>query len=74
MNIAEAEALSNLIRQIRTDFGCGILLIEHNMTLVMNTCERLHVMASGKTIAAGLPDEILANQHFRSAYLGSEAT
>jgi branched-chain amino acid transport system ATP-binding protein len=73
MNIAEAEALSQLIRQIRTDFGCGILLIEHNMSLVMSTCERLHVMASGKTIATGLPDEILANPHFRSAYLGSEA-
>jgi branched-chain amino acid transport system ATP-binding protein len=73
MNTGEAEALSGLIRQISIDFRCGILLIEHNMKLVMNTCERLHVMASGKTIAAGLPDEILANPHFRSAYLGSEA-
>ena len=73
MNVGEAEALSRLIRQIREDFACGILLIEHNMTLVMNTCERLHVMASGRTIAAGSPDEVLANKHFKAAYLGSEA-
>jgi branched-chain amino acid transport system ATP-binding protein len=73
MNIGEAEDLSRLIQQIRRDFSCGILLIEHNMALVMNTCERLHVMASGKTIATGTPDEVVANQHFKSAYLGSEA-
>jgi ABC-type branched-subunit amino acid transport system ATPase component len=73
MNLAEAQALSVLIKQIRTDFGCGVLLIEHNMRLVMNTCERLQVMASGKTIAAGEPNAVLADERFRGAYLGSEA-
>ncbi len=73
MNLPEAQALSALIKQIRTDFGCGVLLIEHNMRLVMNTCERLHVMASGKTIAAGEPNAVLADERFRGAYLGSEA-
>jgi branched-chain amino acid transport system ATP-binding protein len=73
MNIGEARALSRLIRRIREDFSCGVLLIEHNMTLVMDTCERLQVMASGKTIAAGAPDEVRANPQFRSAYLGGEA-
>jgi branched-chain amino acid transport system ATP-binding protein len=73
MNLAEAQALSGLIKQIRTDFGCGVLLIEHNMRLVINTCERLHVMASGRTIAAGEPNAVLADERFRGAYLGSEA-
>ena len=73
MNIGEAEVLSGLIKQIRVDFGCGVLLIEHNMNLVVNTCERLHVMASGRTIAAGTPSEVMADEQFRSAYLGSEA-
>jgi branched-chain amino acid transport system ATP-binding protein len=73
MNLREAEALSALIKQIRVDFACGVLLIEHNMRLVMNTCERLHVMASGRTIATGAPSEVLANESFRGAYLGSEA-
>ena len=73
MNIAEAEALGNLIRAVRQDFRCGILVIEHNMRLVMNICERLHVMSSGRTIAAGAPAEVAANVEFRKAYLGSEA-
>ncbi|MBX9459719.1 MAG: hypothetical protein KL863_28965 [Rhizobium sp.] len=73
MNIAEAESLGSLIRSVRDDFGCGILVIEHNMRLVMNTCERLHVMSSGRTIAAGTPAEVAANADFKAAYLGSEA-
>ena len=73
MNIAEAEALGSLIRSVRDDFGCGILVIEHNMRLVMNTCERLHVMSSGRTIAVGTPAEVANNADFKAAYLGSEA-
>lgn len=73
MNIAEAETLGALIGKIRDDFGCGILLIEHNMRLVMNTCERLHVMSSGKTIVEGAPSEVAASRDFKTAYLGSEA-
>ncbi|WP_176038562.1 ABC transporter ATP-binding protein [Brucella tritici] len=72
MNVAEAEALGVLIRRIHDDFNCGVLVIEHNMALVMNLCQRLHVMAGGRTIAQGTPAEVLANEHFRSAYLGSE--
>ncbi len=72
MNIAEAEALSALIKRVRDDFGCGILLIEHNMRLITGTCERMHVMASGRTIAAGTPEAVFADPGFRSAYLGIE--
>jgi branched-chain amino acid transport system ATP-binding protein len=73
LNIGEAEALSELIRRIRVDFGCGILVIEHNMKLVMGLCERLHVLATGRTIAQGTPDEVFKNEIFRSAYLGTGA-
>jgi branched-chain amino acid transport system ATP-binding protein len=73
MSIAEAEALSDLIARIRDDFGCGILLIEHNMTLIARTCERMHVMASGTTIAAGTPAQVFADPAFRDAYLGTAA-
>lgn len=73
MNVAEAEALGVLIQRVRDEFRCGILVIEHNMALVMNLCQRLHVMASGRTIAQGTPAEVIANEHFKSAYLGSEA-
>lgn len=70
MNVAEAEVLSDLIKRIRGDFGCGILLIEHNMNLITRTCERMHVMASGRTIAGGTPAQVFADPGFRSAYLG----
>jgi branched-chain amino acid transport system ATP-binding protein len=73
LNAGEAEALAELIRRIRADFGCGILVIEHNMTLVMSLCERLHVMASGRTIAEGTPTEVLRDENFKAAYLGAKA-
>ena len=68
---AEAEELRNLILDIRSKYDCGILVIEHNMALVMNLCERIHVLDSGKTIAAGTPAEIRANADVRAAYLGT---
>ncbi|MBN9274755.1 MAG: ABC transporter ATP-binding protein, partial [Mesorhizobium sp.] len=72
LNIGEAEALGDLIRRIRADFGCGVLVIEHNMKLVMGLCERLHVLASGRTIAEGSPADVFRDTAFRSAYLGAE--
>ena len=71
MNVAEAEALSGLIHRIRDDFGCGILLIEHNMALIKRTCERMQVMASGRTIATGTPSGVFDDPVFRAAYLGA---
>jgi branched-chain amino acid transport system ATP-binding protein len=70
---AEAAALAAVIRRIRDDFGAGVLVIEHNMRMVRDLCERLHVMASGRTIAEGGPAEVMASDSFRSAYLGEEA-
>jgi branched-chain amino acid transport system ATP-binding protein len=69
---AEADELRELIIGIRSKYGCGILVIEHNMALVMNLCERIHVLDSGRTLAAGTPAEIRANAGVRRAYLGGE--
>jgi branched-chain amino acid transport system ATP-binding protein len=70
---AEAADLVRTIRSIRDAHGCGILVIEHNMALVMNLCDRIHVLDGGRTIAAGSPDAIRADPAVRSAYLGSAA-
>lgn len=72
MSDVEAEALVNLIADIRTKWGIGIVLIEHNMRVVMRVCDRLHVLDSGRTIASGTPGEVQTNAAVISAYLGEE--
>ncbi|MBO0757204.1 MAG: ABC transporter ATP-binding protein [Bradyrhizobiaceae bacterium] len=69
---AEAEELRQLILDVRANYRCGVLLTEHNMALVMNLCERIHVLDGGKTIATGTPAEIRADAGVRRAYLGPD--
>lgn len=69
MNHAETDSLSHLLETIRRD-GTTILLIEHDMKLVMNLCDRLAVLNFGKLIAEGTPDEVAGNPLVVEAYLG----
>lgn len=73
MNPQETQELLSLIRWVRERFGLTILLIEHDMHLVMNLCERIYVLDYGVTIAEGTPDEIKRNPRVIEAYLGEEA-
>ena len=70
MNPTETAELLSCINTIRDRFGIAILLIEHDMSLVMNVCERIQVIDYGQTIASGLPTEIAANPRVITAYLG----
>lgn len=70
---AECDDLMSLIAEIPSAFGCGVLLIEHNMRVVMGACHRIHVIDVGKTIAEGTPDEIQQHEDVIRAYLGTKS-
>jgi len=70
---AEVPAFAELVRSVRDDHGAGVLLIDHNMTLIMDVCDRIHVLDQGRTLAEGAPHEIRSNLDVAAAYLGESA-
>ncbi|MBO0487117.1 ABC transporter ATP-binding protein [Vagococcus fluvialis] len=72
MNPQETAELTELIKRIQKEFDLTILLIEHDMSLVMDVCERIYVLEYGQLIAEGVPEEIKTNKRVIEAYLGGE--
>ena len=73
LNETESETLLALLSALPQEWGLGLLIIDHDMPLIMRLCERLHVLASGRTIATGDVDSVRANPAVIEAYLGSSA-
>jgi branched-chain amino acid transport system ATP-binding protein len=68
-NAVETQEIDRVIRSIVKD-GTTVVLVEHDMRLVMNISDRVHVLASGRTLAEGTPDEVRSNPAVVEAYLG----
>ena len=72
LNDSETAELAETIRNIRDAYDCTILLVEHDMRLVMNICDRICAISFGKFLACGTPAEIQANKDVQEAYLGEK--
>lgn len=72
LNDTETAELSLLIKEIRDEYQCSILLVEHDMRLVMSICDRICAISFGQKLAEGTPKEIQASKDVQEAYLGKE--
>ncbi len=70
---AELDEFGSVVRSVSDEHGAGVLLVDHNMALIMEICDRVHVLDQGRMLAQGTPEEIRGNLDVASAYLGESA-
>lgn len=73
LNEAESDDLLQTLTSIPREIGCGMLIVDHDMRLIMRLCDRVHVLNYGKTIGEGMPEEVRKNSAVVQAYLGTSA-
>lgn len=72
LNVLRIDALDRLLRRIRTEQGITIVMIEHVLRLVMNVCDEVTVLSTGRVIAEGTPAAVTADAAVQEAYLGAQ--
>ncbi|MER3352526.1 MAG: ABC transporter ATP-binding protein [Hoeflea sp. D1-CHI-28] len=72
MNPTETAMVTDHIRRMRDDWNMTVVLVEHDMRTVMETCEYISVINFGELLTEGTPDEVSENPEVIEAYLGSE--
>jgi ABC-type branched-subunit amino acid transport system ATPase component/branched-subunit amino acid ABC-type transport system permease component len=68
----ETRTFGRILERVVRERGCGVLLIEHDMSLVMRICSSVHVLDFGRLIESGTPTQVAASPIVRAAYLGSD--
>jgi len=72
MNLEEKEDMARYIIDLNEEWGITVVMIEHDMGVVLDISHRIMVLDFGRKIAEGGPEEVVANEHVRRAYLGEE--
>ncbi len=70
MNHSESDVLLSDIRSLAAHYGCGVIIIDHDLRLIMRLCDRIQVLEAGNTIAVGTPAEVSSDPAVLAAYLG----
>jgi ABC-type branched-subunit amino acid transport system ATPase component/branched-subunit amino acid ABC-type transport system permease component len=70
----ETERFAAVLTRVVAERGCGILLVEHDMSLIMNVCRHIYVVDFGRRIFDGDPTAVAASSEVQAAYLGSDST
>jgi branched-chain amino acid transport system ATP-binding protein len=73
MNEQESRALIGSVQLIRDRFGCGVMVIDHDLKFIMEVSEYLYVMHLGEVIVSGVPDEVRHDERVIEIYLGRKA-
>ena len=74
MNEAESAELGGAVEGIRKEHGCGVLVVEHDLRLIMRICDHVVVLNEGEVIASGSPGEVRSDPAVVAAYIGTEDT
>jgi ABC-type branched-subunit amino acid transport system ATPase component len=72
MNERESDELRAAIERIRSVRGCGIVVVEHDLRLIMRLCETIYVLSEGEVISEGAPEAVRADRAVIAAYIGEE--
>jgi ABC-type branched-subunit amino acid transport system ATPase component/branched-subunit amino acid ABC-type transport system permease component len=72
LDVDETGRMGEILRHVTDQKGLGILIVEHDLSLVRQVCERIYVLEFGQMIFEGTPDEMLTSDLVRTAYLGED--
>ncbi|HEX9684136.1 MAG TPA: branched-chain amino acid ABC transporter permease/ATP-binding protein [Acidimicrobiales bacterium] len=68
----EVEAFAPLLRRLRDDYGCSMVVVEHDMPMLMALCDRIYCLEAGRVIAEGTPDEVRSDELVIASYMGAD--